>query len=84
MPIANKDQVIESWGILIEKAQGKAEEVFQSTEDFIKESKAPSLRTKREKMSPSIVGSILGSKRDFLTPGAERAEREVPTPSGWG
>ncbi len=66
MPIVSKDQVIESWGILIEKAQGKADEVFQSTEDFIKESKAPSLRTKREKMSPSIVGSILGSKRDFL------------------
>ncbi len=66
MAIVTKEQVIDSWGMLIENAQGMSKEVFQDTEDFIRGSKAPSLRTKNEKMSPSVVGSILGSKRDFL------------------
>jgi hypothetical protein len=66
MAIVTKEQVIDSWGMLIENAQGRSDEVFQSTEAFISESKAPSLKTRKEKMAPSIVGSILGTKRDFL------------------
>ncbi len=66
MAIVSKDQVIESWGMLIENAQGRANEVFQSTEDFIRERKAPLLKTKREQLAPSVVGSLFGTKRDFL------------------
>ncbi len=66
MAILTKEQVIDSWGMLVENGQGRSNEVFQMTSDFIRESKAPSLKTKNEKMSPGVVGSILGSKRDFL------------------
>ncbi len=66
MAILTKEQVIDSWGTLIEKGQGKSNEVFQMTSNFISESKAPSLRTKQEKMSPGVVKSLLGTKRDFL------------------
>ncbi len=64
--ILRKEQVLESWSILIENGQGKYDEVFQDTEDFIKESQAPSLETSKEKMSPGIIGSFIGAKRDFL------------------
>ncbi len=64
--ILRKEQVLESWGMLIENGQGKYNEVFQDTEDFIKESKAPSLETSNEKMAPGIIGSFFGAKRDFL------------------
>ncbi len=66
MAIVTKEQVIDSWGMLIENGQGKSNEIFQDTEDFISESKAPALRAKKEKMSPGVVGSIMGTKRDFL------------------
>jgi hypothetical protein len=38
MAILTKEQVIDSWGMLVENGQGKADEVFQYTEDFIRES----------------------------------------------
>jgi hypothetical protein len=64
--ILRKEQVLENWGMLIESAQGKYNEVFQDTENFIKESKAPALETRKEKMAPGIIGSFFGAKRDFL------------------
>ncbi len=64
--ILRKEQVLESWGMLIENGQGKYNEVFQDTENFIKESKAPSLETWKDKMAPGIIGSFFGAKRDFL------------------
>ncbi len=64
--ILRKEQVLDSWGMLIENGQGNSNEVFQATSDFIMESNVPSLRTRKEKMSPGVVGSIMGTKREFL------------------
>lgn len=64
--ILRKEQVLESWGMLIENGQGKYNDVFQDTDDYIRESKAPSLETRKEKMAPGIIGSFFGAKRDFL------------------
>jgi hypothetical protein len=64
--ILRKEQVLDSWGILIENGLGRFNEVFQDTENFIRESKAPSLATSKEQMSPGIIGSFFGAKRDFL------------------
>ncbi len=61
-----KEQVMDSWSMLIENGQGRFNEVFQDTESFIKESKAPSLETRRSKMAPGIIGSFFGARRDFL------------------
>ncbi len=64
--ILRKEQVCDKWAILIENAQGRYDDVFQDTEDLIKESKAPSLETWKDKMAPGIIGSFFGTKRDFL------------------
>jgi hypothetical protein len=64
--ILRKDQVLDTWAILIEKGQGKAGEIFQDTEAFIKESKAPSIKMEKREIAPGIVRGILGTKRDFL------------------
>ncbi len=64
--ILRKEQVLDNWGILIENAQGRYDDVFQDTENFIKESEAPSLETWRDKMAPGVIGSFFGAKRDFL------------------
>lgn len=70
--ILRKDQVLDSWAMLIENGKGRANEVFEDTEKFIKESRAPALRTKKDKMAPSVVGSIRGIKRDFVVVKDER------------
>jgi hypothetical protein len=64
--ILRKDQVLDTWATLIEKGQGKAGEIFQDTEVFIKESKAPALKIERQSMAPGLVRGLLGTKRDFL------------------
>ncbi len=76
--ILRKEQVLESWSILIEDGQGKCDEVFQDTEDFIRESKATSLETSKEKMSPGIIGSFIGAKRDFLMVKARQSSMLSP------
>jgi hypothetical protein len=64
--ILTKEQVADDWSVLIEDAQGKAEDVFKDTEQFIEESKAPDVRIRRERVAPGVVRSILGDRRDFL------------------
>ncbi|MDD2666634.1 MAG: hypothetical protein PHD13_04090 [Methanocellales archaeon] len=64
--ILRKEQVMDSWGVLIEDGHGRADQVFQDTENFIKESKAPAIEMKRDKIAPGIIRGILGTKRDFL------------------
>ncbi len=66
MAIVTNEQVIDNWSFLIEKGNGKAEEIFRLTEDFIKDAKAPSLRIKRQEMAPGVIRGILGSSREFL------------------
>lgn len=64
--ILRKEHVEDDWPVLIENGQGKAEAIFEDTEQFLKESKAPDIRMKRLKVAPGIIRSILGSTRDFL------------------
>lgn len=66
MGILTREQVIDDWSIMVEKADGRAEEIFQNTEAFIRYSKAPSLKAERREMAPGIIRGILGTKRDFL------------------
>lgn len=64
--ILRKEQVIDNWGVLIEDGQGKADEVFQDTENLIRETKAPAIGMKIKKMAPGIIKGALGIQRDFL------------------
>ena len=61
-----KQHVIGDWGHFMEGAQGKAEEIFRGTEDFLKESGVSSLNIQRREFMPGIIKGMLGSKREFL------------------
>ena len=41
--VLRREQVLDSWSVLIEKGSGKAEEVFRDAGVFLGESKAPKL-----------------------------------------
>ncbi len=66
MAILRKEEVIDSWSVLIEGGQGRAEEIFANTDNFIAETKAPNLKRERKKLSPQILRGLFGVKRDFL------------------
>ena len=66
MRIVRKEEVIDSWGILIEGAQGRAEEIFEKTQAFLERTKVPDVRLERKKVAPGIIRGILGTRRDFL------------------
>jgi len=64
--VLRQEEVLERWGILIESAQGKAEQIFQDSETFIKESQAPSIEMKRQDMAPGLMRGLWGTRRNFL------------------
>lgn len=65
--ILKKEEVIDSWSVLIENGQGKAEEIFNNTSAFLAKSKAPNVKVERKKVAPGFFRGLLGgAKRDFL------------------
>jgi hypothetical protein len=64
--IVRKEEVLDSWGVLIENGRGRAEEIFREAERFIAESKVPGVEAERREMAPGIIKGLLGEKRDFL------------------
>jgi len=66
MPIVRKEEVVDSWGMLIGGGQGRAEEVFSNTNNFILQTKAPNVKMERKALAPGIIRGLFGAKRDFL------------------
>jgi hypothetical protein len=61
-----REQVLESWSILIKNAQGRDEVIFKDTQELINESKAPDIEMEHQSIAPSIIKGIVGEKREFL------------------
>ena len=76
--ILRKEQVSDTWAILIENGQGRAEEIFQDTESFIKGSKVPSVRLDRKAIAPGIFGGLSGNTRDFFVIADQRSIQLQP------
>ena len=67
MAVTLKDEkIIDRWSMIVENGQGQAEQVYQDTENFIKESKAPGIRIGREKVRPGWLKGLLGNERSYL------------------
>lgn len=62
----NKDQVIDSWSALIEGGQGKSEQLFGETHDFVEESQAPNLTMAMREIAPGVAAGLAGRTRTFL------------------
>lgn len=65
--ILRKEQVTDNqWASLLEQAHGKAEELFNRTEERLRELNAPGIVTERRAVAPGILKSLTGVTRDFL------------------
>jgi len=67
MAITLKDEkIIDRWSMIVENGQGQAEQVYQDTENLIKESKAPEVRVERTRVRPSWLKGLLGNERNYM------------------
>ena len=71
----NKEQVIDNWSILLDGGAGKAEAIFQETNNFIKATKPPGMQLERRKIATSVLS---GERRDFLVATDLRSGRLQP------
>ena len=60
------EKIIDRWSMLIEGGQGQAEQVYQDTERFIRESKAPGINIERTRVRPSWLKGLLGNERSYM------------------
>ena len=66
MPIVRKEEILDSWSVLIGGAQGRAGEIFDNTNNFIRQTKVPNVGIQRKAVAPGILRGLFGTKRDFL------------------
>jgi len=67
MGVTLKDEkIIDRWSIIIEKAQGNAEQIYKDAENFIKDSKAPGVEIERVKVRPSWLKGLFGNERNYM------------------
>jgi len=67
MAVTLKDEkIIDRWSIIVEDGQGKAEQIYQDTENYIMESKAPGIKIERTKVRPGWLKGILGAERNYM------------------
>lgn len=60
------EKIIDRWSMIVENAQGVAEQMYADTETNVKESKAPGITFDRVKVRPSWLKGILGNERSYL------------------
>jgi hypothetical protein len=59
-------KIMDSWSMIIENGQGKAEQVYKDTETFIEESKAPGVKIEVVKVRPSWLKGLFGIERSYF------------------
>jgi hypothetical protein len=67
MGITLKDEkIIDRWSMIVENGQEKSEQIYQDTETYIKESKAPGIRIERAKVRPGWLKGLFGNERNYM------------------
>ena len=64
--VERKAEVLDNWSVLIKNAQGQKERIFIATKELLKNSKAPSLEIKEDKVGPGLTSVLTGETREFL------------------
>ncbi len=66
MAILKMEQVINSWGTIIEGGAGQGDCVIKIIERLLDEKQAPKIKVQHKTVSPGVLQHIFGGKRPFL------------------
>jgi len=61
-----KEKIIDRWSMVVKDGQGKAEEVFKDTGNYIQKSEAPGVKAERVQVRASFLKGVLGEERTFI------------------
>ena len=64
--VINDTVILDRWSTVIPEGAGLAEQLYQRTEHFIRQSQAPGVRIRRKTLAPGWLEGIFGSRRKFL------------------
>jgi len=65
--IVNSTVLLDSTSMIIEDGADRASEIYLGVEEFIAACNVPEVRIKRQRLAPSLLGALLGDRRDCLT-----------------
>lgn len=60
------EKIIDRWSMIVEGGQGRGEQVYADTENFVRQSKSPGTELERVKVRPSWLKGLLGNERNYL------------------
>jgi hypothetical protein len=60
------EKIIDRWSMIVENAQGLAEQIYGDTQSIVNESQAPGIGFERVQVRPSWLKGILGNERSYL------------------
>jgi hypothetical protein len=67
MAVTLKEQkIVDSWGMVIQGGQGKAESIFDTTQEILKSNEAPGVKWEMTEAQPGIIKGLFGKKRDYI------------------
>ena len=63
-----EEKIIDRWSVLIERAEGKGNEIFEKTKARLQKVEAPNIIVKSQEVRPTLFGGLVYRKqRPFLT-----------------
>jgi hypothetical protein len=60
------EKIIDRWSMIVENAQGLAEQIYTDTEANVQEMKAPGISFERVQVRPSWLKGLLGNERSYM------------------
>ena len=60
------EKIVDRWSMVVKEGQGKAEEVFKDTENYILKSEAPGVKCERVKANLGFLAGVFGTERTFI------------------
>ena len=67
MSVTLKDEkIIDRWSMIVEGGQGQAEQIYQDTENNVKELKVPGIDMEIVKVRPSWLKGLFGKEREYM------------------
>jgi arabinogalactan endo-1,4-beta-galactosidase len=60
------EKIIDHWRIVVEDGEGNAEQIYEDTEDYVKETRAPGIEIERVRISTSWLAGFLGNSRNYM------------------
>jgi hypothetical protein len=61
-----KEVIVDRWSMIVKEGQGKTEEIYKDTENYIQKSEAPEVKFERVQVRASFLKGVFGNERTYI------------------